>query len=258
MDKTITETIKNRIGQIEKEQEVEIFYAIESGSRAWGFESSDSDYDVRFIYKHKRGWYINVLPKTDTIEYPIVDEFDYSGWDIRKALFLLNKSNPVLFEWLQSPIVYKKDDKLYRLLKEVANHYFSPIATVYHYLHMAKGNYRTYLQKEIVKVKKYFYVLRPILACKWVETKKEPPPMEFERLLKEQEIEKDLVNEIEELLKRKKSGIELGLEPKRKRINLFIEKNIDYFENKTKIFEPKNKPDSKLLDECLVRIVKRE
>ncbi|MDR0515422.1 MAG: nucleotidyltransferase domain-containing protein, partial [Fibromonadaceae bacterium] len=94
--------IQKRLTEIENEHSVKILYAVESGSRAWGFESIDSDYDVRFIYLHNKNWYLSILPKREVIEYPIVDEFDYSGWDLRKTLFLLNKSNPVLFEWIKS------------------------------------------------------------------------------------------------------------------------------------------------------------
>ena len=104
------ETVKERLLEIEKEKQVKILYAVESGSRAWGFESLDSDYDIRFIYAHNKNWYLNILPKKDVIEYPIVNDFDYSGWDLRKTMFLVNKSNPVLFEWLKSPIVYYKDN----------------------------------------------------------------------------------------------------------------------------------------------------
>jgi predicted nucleotidyltransferase len=155
---------------------VEILYAVESGSRAWGFESLDSDYDVRFIYKNEVNWYLTVLPRRDVIEIPIEDLMDYSGWDLRKSFFLMNKSNPVLFEWLKSPIVYKKNEKFYEIFAEIAKEYFSPVATIYHYLHMASRNYKEYLKRDLVKTKKYFYVLRPLLACKWVELKNVAPP----------------------------------------------------------------------------------
>ena len=134
--------IKTKLAEIEKEHNVEILYAIESGSRAWGFESLDSDYDVRFIYKNEVNWYLTVLPRRDVIEIPIEDLMDYSGWDLRKSFFLMNKSNPVLFEWLKSPIVYKKNEKFYEIITEIAKEYFSPIATIYHYLHMASRNYK--------------------------------------------------------------------------------------------------------------------
>ena len=173
MEHKIIKHIQNRLLEIESEHSVRILYAIESGSRAWGFESADSDYDVRFIYIHERNWYLNILPKRDVIEYPIVDDFDYSGWDMRKTLFLLNKSNPVLFEWLKSPIVYRKDDFFCDVMGELTKTYFSAISSIYHYLHMASRNYREYLQSDEVKIKKYFYVLRPILACLWIENNNE-------------------------------------------------------------------------------------
>jgi len=183
MEKENFEHIQRKLPEIEREHNVRILYAIESGSRAWGFESTDSDYDVRFIYVHAKNWYLNILPKRDVIEYPIENVFDFSGWDLRKTFFLMNKSNPVLFEWLRSPIVYLKDDYFFQIIDELSKIYFSPISSIYHYLHMANGNFRQYLQTDIVKTKKYFYVIRPILACLWIEKFNESPPMEFEKLL---------------------------------------------------------------------------
>ena len=249
-----TVTIQAKLRQIEVERSVKILYAVESGSRAWGFESIDSDYDIRFIYAHKKNWYLNILPKRDVIEYPIVDEFDYSGWDLRKTLFLLNKSNPVLFEWLKSPVVYFKDEYFYSIIQELAVPYFSPISSVYHYLHMASGNYRQFLQTDKVKIKKYFYVLRPIMACMWVEKYKESPPMEFEKLLSQIQDSK-LLETIDSLLTRKKAVIEFGLEPKIPIINNFIEEKLKYFENYVKLFDPRKKPPAKLLEEGFIKII---
>jgi predicted nucleotidyltransferase len=248
------ETIQRKLLEIEKEYAVKILYAIESGSRAWGFESTDSDYDVRFIYAHNRNWYLNILPKKDVIEYPIVDEYDYSGWDIRKTLFLLNKSNPVLFEWLKSPIVYHKDDYFYSTMNELAEPYFSPISSVYHYLHMAEGNYRQYLQADKVKTKKYFYVLRPILACMWIDANKEPPPMEFEKLLVQIQ-DKELLEKINELLMRKKSGMEFGMETRIPIVNTFIENMLRHFKDRVNTFDPRKKPDQQLLEGGFIKIL---
>ncbi|MDR1614299.1 MAG: nucleotidyltransferase domain-containing protein [Campylobacteraceae bacterium] len=253
--KNITlEAIKRKLCEIEKEHDVRILYAVESGSRAWGFESWDSDYDVRFIYVHCKNWYLNILPKCDVIEYPIVDEFDYAGWDLRKALFLANKSNPVLFEWLKSPIIYRKDDYFYGILEQLSKHYFSPISSIYHYLHMAEGNYRKYLQEENVKIKKYFYVLRPILACMWIENAKETPPMEFEKLLVQITDEK-LLEKIAGLLVRKRSGKELGVEPKIEIINDFVEEKLKYFKGNISAFNPKQKPPQYMLENGFVKIL---
>ncbi|MDR0564984.1 MAG: nucleotidyltransferase domain-containing protein [Azoarcus sp.] len=252
-----TKTIKQRLTEIEKEHDVKILYAVESGSRAWGFESLDSDYDVRFIYAHPKNWYLNILPKRDVIEYPIVDEFDYSGWDLRKALFLMNKSNPVLLEWLSSPIVYYKDNYFYDIMQHLSNEYFSPISSIYHYLHMAHGNYREFLQADRVKIKKYFYVLRPILACMWIENFKKAPPVEFEKLLLQLDNEALLTN-IGNLLSKKKSGVELGIEPKIQIINEFIENGLQYFEKATYAFDPKKKSKQELLEEGFIKILERQ
>lgn len=256
IDKKIFQTITERLVQIEAEHDVRILYAIESGSRAWGFESTDSDYDVRFIYKHKTDWYLNILPKRDVIEYPIIDLLDYSGWDLRKSLFLLNKSNPVLFEWLRSPIIYRKDEHSFQKLTELARAYFSPISTVYHYLHMAEKNYKEYLKADQVKIKKYFYVLRPLLACAWVEKNETFPPMEFQNLLDDASPASEIKGPIEKLLERKKAGTELGLEPKVTVLNDYIEDLISHFNEKVQSFNPNDKPDSTLLDKVFVDILK--
>jgi predicted nucleotidyltransferase len=254
MERKIYDIIREKLLEIEKEHNVKIVYAIESGSRAWGFESADSDYDVRFIYVHNKNWYLNILPKRDVIEYPIINEFDYSGWDLRKTLFLINKSNPVLFEWLNSPIIYYKDGYSYKIMKQLSKEYFSPISSVYHYLHMASGNYRQYLKANEVKIKKYFYVLRPIMACMWIEKYKETPPMEFEKLLI-MITENKLLEKITELLNKKRAGIELGIEPKIETINNFIEDALEHFKNMVNTFDSKKKPKQGFLEEEFIKII---
>ncbi|MDX7839461.1 nucleotidyltransferase domain-containing protein [Aeromonas caviae] len=254
IDPEIRKDIVKKLSHIESEYDVEILFAIESGSRAWGFESIDSDYDVRFVYRHKPSWYFNVLPKRDVIELPIVGVDDYSGWDIRKALFLLNKSNPVFFEWLRSPIVYREETNATDLLRQAADKYFSPVSSIYHYLHMATGNNREYLQSEQVKIKKYFYVLRPLLACMWVEAKNSPPPMKFEELLNAATVSADFKEEVLTLLSRKKASQELGLEPRIPVINDFIKEKIEYFLQRTRSFDPATKPDSEYLNDLLWEI----
>lgn len=254
IENNIRKEIITRLKTIEEEQNIHIIFAIESGSRAWGFESVDSDYDVRFIYRHQLKWYLNVLPKRDVIEYPIQGLFDYAGWDIRKALFLINKSNPVLFEWLRSPIVYIKDELCFNRLVEASKLYFSPISSTYHYLSMAKGNFRDYLQGDIVKSKKYFYVLRPLLACLWIKNKQETPPVEFDKLLTLVN-DNSLLKDINNLLNKKKSGIELKLEPAIPTINAFINSTIINLEEEVADYNPSQKPDSFFLDELLWELV---
>jgi predicted nucleotidyltransferase len=166
----------------------------------------------------------------------------------------MNKSNPVLFEWLKSPIMYYKDNYFYNIMQELSKEYFSKISSVYHYLHMANKNYRQYLQTEEVKIKKYFYVLRPVLACLWIENKNEPPPMKFETLLT-QITEKELLDKINELLIKKKSGKELGMEPRIEIINDFIGQNIKRLEGNISGFNPREKPKQDILEEKFIKIL---
>ena len=175
------EIIVQKLREIEEREHVKILLAVESGSRAWGFASPDSDYDVRFLYVRTMTDYLRLDPVRDVIEQPINDLLDINGWDLQKALRLLYKSNPTLFEWLKSPIVYMETEFADRM-RAVMNDYFSVKHSLYHYISMAEGNYRKYLKTERVKAKKYFYVLRPLLAGQWILKTGSPPPMLFSEL----------------------------------------------------------------------------
>jgi uncharacterized protein len=146
MDAIIEQRIQAVLDEIEKEGQVTILYACETGSRGWGFESEDRDYDVRFIYLRRTEWYLSIQKKRDVIERPIDEDLDISGWDLPKALQLLRKSNPPLLERFQSPIVYRDNPSVTSRFRKLMQDYYSPISCMYHYLHMAQGNYRTYLQ----------------------------------------------------------------------------------------------------------------
>jgi predicted nucleotidyltransferase len=223
--------IFEELDRIEREEQVRILYACESGSRAWGFPSKDSDYDVRFLYVRPVEWYLSIFNKRDVIERPISQLLDINGWDLRKALNLFRKSNPPLLEWLQSPMPYYTKYTVAEQIRSISPLAFSPKSCMYHYLNMAKGNYREYLQGEQVKIKKYFYVLRPILACEWIETYQSMPPIEFDQLVEALiPARSELRAAIEQLLRRKKAGEELDLEPRLHPINDYLEDRIAYFE----------------------------
>ncbi|MFC5452131.1 nucleotidyltransferase domain-containing protein [Paenibacillus aestuarii] len=227
----VSKQIQQELVQIEQEQNVRIIYACESGSRAWGFPSQDSDYDVRFLYIRPEEWYLSVFDKRDVIERPISDMLDMNGWDLRKALRLFRKSNPPLLEWLQSPIRYMEKSSVAEQIRGLSPLAFSPRSCMYHYLHMAKGNYREYLQGERVKIKKYFYVLRPILACEWIERYNAMPPIEFKDLV-DHLVPSDSVLSaaIENLLERKIAGDEMDMELKVDAINEYLEAQITRLE----------------------------
>ncbi|MEM1270248.1 MAG: nucleotidyltransferase domain-containing protein [Bacteroidota bacterium] len=233
---TIAEPVRRevlaRLERIETEEQVRIFFACESGSRAWGFPSADSDYDVRFLYAHHPNWYLSIdlERKRDVIERPISDLLDISGWDLRKALQLFRKSNPPLLEWLQSPILYREQTTITAKFRDLIPVHFSPRASLYHYLHMARGNYRDYLKGEDVWVKKYFYVLRPILAVKWIEAELGAIPMEFEVLVERLISQKPLKEAIKQLLAAKREGEELDRGPRIAPISAFIERELTRLE----------------------------
>lgn len=225
------ERIAEQLRRIESEEQVKILYACESGSRAWGFPSRDSDYDVRFIYIRPVDWYVSIFDKRDVIERPISRLLDINGWDLKKALLLFRKSNPPLLEWLQSPIRYMESSSAAERIRGIAGDAFSPRSCIYHYLHMAKGNYREYLQGDPVKIKKYFYVLRPILACEWIEKRGTMAPVAFPQLVKDILPEdSELKQAILQLLKRKIAGDEMDLERRIEPINAYIEEKIAYYE----------------------------
>lgn len=209
--------------QTEKEHDIKILYAVESGSRAWGFESTDSDWDVRFIYIHKTDWYLSIDDQRDTIEKMLPNDIDIAGWELRKALRLFRKSNPPMLEWLMSPMVYLEQYSTATQLRKLTEEYFNSRACLHHYYNMGSGNVKDYLQGDVVKMKKYFYVLRPLMACLWIEKYNTPPPMLFQELVDDLVLDKILYDEIAQLLERKKAGEELGLEPK----NIVLQEYID-------------------------------
>jgi len=222
----VRQIIREQLRGIEAEKDVRIVYACESGSRAWGFSSTNSDYDVRFIYLHPVDWYlsVNLESKRDVIEYaqPADDLLDINGWDLRKALRLLRKGNPPLAEWLESPTVYRERSTIAQQMRSLMEQYYSPVAASYHYLHMARGNHRVYLKGSTVWVKKYFYVLRPLLAIRWIERGLGIVPMEFMELVDRTVDSPELQDEIVELVAAKRCGEELKWGPRVETINKFI------------------------------------
>lgn len=199
---------------VEREEGVRIVYACESGSRAWGFASEDSDYDVRFLYLHPPAWYLSVQRGRDVIERPIREGLDISGWDLPKALQLFRKSNPPLLEWLQSPIVYREWGQAVPRMRALLDDYYSPVSCMHHYLHMAQGNNREYLRGDEVWGKKYFYVLRPVLACMWIERGFGVVPTQFARLVERVVDDTAVRNAIDDLMTRKRTGAELDRGPR--------------------------------------------
>lgn len=218
------ETILKKLGEIEEREGVRILHCAESGSRAWGFASPDSDYDVRFLYLRPREFYLRLDKTRDVIEWQLDDTLDINGWDIQKALTLLHKSNPTLFEWNASPIVYKTTPEWQRVAA-ILERYFSVKSQLYHYLSTAKSNYHACLRGEVVKLKKYFYVLRPLLACRWILAEGTPPPVPF-CTLADKYLDEALKPDVTRLLEMKMHTPEIGEGKRLDRLNEYLDRSI--------------------------------
>lgn len=198
------EKIKNYLKEIENNYNIKILYACETGSRAWGFPSPDSDYDIRMIYIHPKDWYLSLWEEKDTIEMMLNDnEIDITGWDLRKSLRLLLKSNPPLLERIQSPIIYRCDEPFLSEIILIAKTFYSKIATIHHYLNMAKKCLYEIDNIETYKLKKFFYALRSAIACKWILDRDELPPICFLEMLEKLNISQTLKTRIAELIELK-------------------------------------------------------
>lgn len=226
IDPAMREQVMANLRAIEAQHKVTILFACESGSRGWGFASPDSDYDVRFIYVNRLPWYLTVAPGRDVIELPISGDLDINGWDLRKALGLLRESNPTLLEWLRSPIVYREEGETMGRFRALAEQVFSNAKGWHHYASMAKKNFREHLQADEVRYKKYLYVLRPLMAARWIRTLPGVPPMRFAELAQhtlDATTDAALIAEINALLEVKMRAGEAATSPRWPGIHAFIE-----------------------------------
>lgn len=224
------DTIFGELRQIESREDVRILFAIESGSRAWGFPSPDSDYDARFVYSRPRDWYLSLEPGRDVIELPIEDELDINGWDLKKALNLLLKPNPVLLEWLSSPIRYMWDDEACQKIRSFAERIAHGPACLHHYLHLGGRQWDVYIDgKDRVNLKKYFYIVRPALAVRWMRMRpNEIPPMNFQELVARTDLSAGLTEALNDLLIAKSRSKEIGEAPRVPAIDDFIVAEFDW------------------------------
>ena len=205
----IIDTIQAKLLEIEAAEHVKILLAVESGSRAWGFASPDSDYDVRFVYVRDRADYLKLNGSRDVIEWQLDEVLDINGWDLKKALIQFHRGNATLFEWSNSPIVYRMTQEWKRVYR-AAEPFFSVKAAAYHYYGTANSTYCQYLQGDTVNYKKYFYALRPLLAGQYIQKHQCPPPVLFDDLMK-MDMPEELRSGICGLLEvKKKSGESAG------------------------------------------------
>ena len=220
----IWEIIRSELEKIEQLHGVRILHTVESGSRSWGFASPDSDYDVRFIYVRPAADYLRLDEPRDVIEWKLDEVWDISGWDLRKAMKLFAKGNATLFEWSYSPVVYQTTAD-WDHIRNTAEAYFSEKTAVCHYYGTAMSTYSKYLTEDLVRYKKYFYALRPLMAAMWIEEKHQIPPVLFDDLLK-MDIDPALQAAIQYLLERKKVTTEKESNPHIPEIRSFIQNEL--------------------------------
>jgi uncharacterized protein len=212
LDPAIVAQIDDRLDGIIRAENVSIPWAIESGSRAWGFPSPDSDYDCRFVYVRSHDSYLGLFPRRDVIETPLTDVLDVNGWDVGKAIKLMLKGNAVIVEWLTSELVYRGHDGFRTEFLELAAQIVDRGRIGKHYLHLAYSMRNRVLEGDAVKLKKLFYVLRPVIALRWLRQrpKDSVAPMNFLTLCAQSDLPADTAREIAVMIETKAITRELG------------------------------------------------
>jgi predicted nucleotidyltransferase len=225
-DRRCLDEIDSRLAAIVAEHRVAIGLAIESGSRAWGFPSPDSDFDCRFIYARRREDYLSPWQRRDVIETPLEGDLDINGWELGKALRLLLKGNAVVLEWLSSPIVYDGESWFRADLSALAGRFADRNGIARHYLHLGERQRNTYFAdgKE-VELKKLFYALRPAAALRWLRLHpgEAVAPMHFPTLMAQCDPPRDVFEISAELIRRKAETRELGKAALPKPIERFVD-----------------------------------
>lgn len=229
----VVREIRNRLNLV-RDQGATILFAIESGSRAWGFPSPDSDYDCRFVYSRPVKDHLLLKPLRDVIEFPIEGDVDTGGWDLKKALLLALGGNAAICEWVDSIICYEEVPNIRSEFKTVLNQITNPIDIAHHYLGLARsGIERHNVLNEEIKLKKLFYILRPLVALKWMQDRdfKELPSMNFNTNISEIQLEETVKQDIDVLLAKKKVTKEIGYDITPPAIHKFIQDTFKSFED---------------------------
>lgn len=210
MDPDVVRAVDARLDRVEQEYGVRVLWAIESGSRAWGFPSPDSDYDCRFLYVRRAHDYLGLRTRRDVIETPLDKVFDVNGWDVRKALGLMVKGNATVGEWLRSPIVYRGDAAVRDELLALSDDVTDRRALTNHYLHVGRNSLGLYASTGAAK--KFLYALRPAVALRWMRGREgaATPPMDLPALVAGAAVPVDVRAAVEELVRHKSAAREMG------------------------------------------------
>lgn len=248
--------ILQRLKDIESRYDVKILLAVESGSRAWGFASKDSDYDVRFVYVHRKEWYLSLIEGRDVIEEMDSDEvMDFAGWDLKKTLLLMGKGNCAFAEWLNSPVIYYKDEEFFKSISCLKEAYFRKVSAVNHYYHMAMNHDKRYLEKRGCEMKRFMYHLRGLLAAKFTAIYDTYPPVLFNELVEKMVSDKSIKAEIADLVRLKQESREHNTMIVSDFLVAFAAELAAEIEAMFGTFPGENPPDLKRLDEFFLNIL---
>jgi len=252
----ITQSIIDKLGEIEATHEVSIPLAIESGSRGWGFAATNADYDCRFVYVHKQERYLSVSDIDGFIEFEQNAIFDIKGYDLKRVLKYIMKSQATINEWLTSNVVYTRDEPIVHSLRVLAAEYFNPIPIGYHYLNLAKKMLVDITSTDDAKIKKYFYVLRPIANLNFIHQFKKMPYMEYDRTLAAINPPPDILTAINELKEQKMMMLEHDRIPAHKPLIYYFKAEIERFDSLLKDMRHDKNTDYSAIDNAFRAIIK--
>ena len=253
MQDKIIQTIK----ELEQKEDCKILFAAESGSRAWGFASNDSDYDIRVVYVKPEAWYWDISEKkADTFETMLPNDLDISAWELKKTLQLFSKCNLALNEWLGSPIIYYAEEEFFAKMKRLLPLYFNPIRAGHHYLALSENSWASLNENKEITLKKLFYALRGLFCAMWSAKFQAMPPTEFDRLLTKELLPTEILQFIPELKEQKQQGNEKTVIPLPESLYNF------YIEQKEQTLQllatmKYQHPNNSALNDLFIKLVKK-
>ncbi len=248
----MNQNVRKVIQDIECERNIRVLFACESGSRAWGFASPNSDYDLRFIYAHEQSWYLELQEKRDVIDLMLPNELDLVGWDLAKTLRLFASCNLALNEWLDSSVIYWQKEKFRQDLLKLVPEFFKPRKAIHHYLSMARGVSKDNFDGNRIKIKKLFYILRPLFACYWIKENGSMPPTLFQIMIDQKLAKSDILSVIGEVQKQKEVALENEVIEIPESIKTWIDKSITHFEETESSFSSGDKSNWDELNEIML------
>lgn len=247
------EQIDAALRRLKEVEAITVLYACESGSRAWGFASPDSDYDLRFIYAHPADWHLRLEKRTDFIDLMLPNDLDLSGWELAKTLRLFATCNLALNEWLDSPVVYAEPNEFKKELQSLVPAFFNPRKAMHHYLSMARRTAEENFDGPRIKIKKLFYILRPLFACQWIRANLSMPPTVFQTMLEARLAPADLLEAVAEIQKQKETAAEKHVIEAPRIITAWIEGTISDSESAAEALPPNEKASWDPLNELMLK-----